>query len=84
MSVHIVAVIINSSVCYRKNLSYLFWRQFFERNVELSEEIVGLLEKRLVITVQRRRVRKTVIALLNAVINHFLNLRRNKYQSVDL
>ena len=67
----------------RNKCQLLDFIQIFQRIFEKSEEKVELHEKRLLLTFWRKRVRKSMIALLVAVIKYLLGLCRNKCQLLD-
>ena len=83
MIAHFVAVIIYLLGLCRNKSQLLDFIQIFQRIFEKSEEKVDLHEERLSITFWKRRVRKSIIALLLAVIKYLLGLCRNKSQLLD-
>ena len=80
MIAHFVAVIIYILDLCRNKCQLLDFIQIFQRVFQESEDKFELHEKRLLITIWGRRVRKTTIAHFVLVMMHLLSLCRNKCQ----
>ena len=78
-----VAVIMYFLGLCRNKCQLLDFIQIFQRVFQESEDKFELHEKRLLITIWGRRVRKTTIAHFVVVIMHLLGLCRNKCQLLD-
>ena len=83
MIAHFVAVIMYFLDLCRNKCQLLDFIQIFQRVFQESEDKFELHEKRLLITIWGRRVRKTTIAHFVVVIMHLLELCRNKCQLLD-